>query len=113
MLPAMPSTRSRCLRLCLAAALIVSAASLLLDLGGGDVALLDLAPFLLLTTLTLVWPKASARLVEAVIAPARPRPRGVRRAPRRRRRDRGPLRGGRLLAVSLGGRAPPALLCRS
>lgn len=102
----MLSARSRCLRLCLALALVLSTASLLLGLGGGAVALLDFAPFLLLLCLTLVLPDASARLLEAVIE-ARPRRR--RRAyragaPRPARAERD---GGRILVALRGARGPP------
>src|ERR1700743_751760 len=61
----MRSTRSRCLRLSLALGITVSAASLLLGLGGGDVALLDFAPFLALLCLTLVLPEAAVRAAAA------------------------------------------------
>jgi hypothetical protein len=102
----MLSVRSRCLRACLALALVLSTASLLLGLGGGSVAVLDLAPFLLLLCLTLVLPDASARLVEAVVeAGPRPRRRAHRAgAPRPLRAERD---GGRIPVASRGARAPP------
>jgi hypothetical protein len=102
----MRSTRSRFLRICLALAITVSAASLLLDLDGSYVALLDFAPFLALLCLTLVWPEASARLLEKVIAAVKPRPRAGRRKARLR-----PLRAerdsGRILVAQHGARGPP------
>ncbi len=102
----MPSSRSRCLRLSLALGITVSAASLLLGLGGGTVALLDFAPFLALLVLTLVWPEASARLLEAVIALGDRR----RRRAARRARPRPPLAerdGGRVFVTIAGARGPP------
>jgi hypothetical protein len=100
--------RSRRARLSLLVALALAAAGLVLGLGGLDVALLDLAPFVGLAVLTLVWPEAGATLIEA-IRRRRPRRRGRRAlAPRRAPRA---LRGaGRVLAPALGARAPPALL---
>jgi hypothetical protein len=103
----MRSTRSRCLRLSLALGICVSAASILLGLGGGTVALLDFAPFLALLCLTLVWPEASARLLEAVVALG---DRRRRRAPRRPSRPRAPRLtrdAGRLFVALAGARGPP------
>jgi len=103
----MHSTRSRCLRLSLALGISVSAASLLLGLGGDAVALLDFAPFLALLCLTLVWPEASARLLEAVIARGERR----RRRPARRKARRRPLLAerdaGRVFVALAGARGPP------
>jgi hypothetical protein len=103
----MPSTRSRCLRLSLALGITVSAASLLLGLGGGAVALLDFAPFLALLCLTLVWPEASARLLEKVIALGDRR----RKRPTRHRARRQALRSerdaGRIFVALAGARGPP------
>jgi hypothetical protein len=102
----MRSTRSRCLRICLALAITVSAASLLLDLDGSTVALLDFAPFLALLCLTLVWPEATSRLLEKVAAKVAPRRRAKRHEARRH-----PLRAegdsGRLLVAQHGARGPP------
>ncbi len=103
----MPSTRSRCLRLSLALGITVSAVSLLLGLGGGDVALLDFAPFLALLCLTLVWPEASARLLEAVIALGDRRRKRPTRHRARRRAPRSERDGGRIFVALTGARGPP------
>jgi hypothetical protein len=103
----MASKRSRCLRLSLALGISLSVASLLLGLGGGTVALLDFAPFLALLTLTLVWPEASKRLLEAVAALG---DRRRRRAPRRATRCRPPRAErdpGRVFVALAGARGPP------
>lgn len=107
MLTAMPSTRSRCLRLSLALGITVSAASLLLGLGGGDVALLDFAPFLALLCLTLVWPEASARLLDAVIARGDRRRRRATRHRARRHTLRAERDRGRIFVALAGARGPP------
>jgi hypothetical protein len=103
----MRSTRSRCLRLSLALGITVSAASVLLGLGGGAVALLDFAPFLALLCLTLVWPEASARLLEKIIALGDRR----RKRPTRHRARRQALRSerdaGRIFVALAGARGPP------
>ena len=103
----MPSTRSQCLRLSLALGITVSAASLLLGLGGGAVALLDFAPFLALLCLTLVWPEASARLLEAVIALGDRRRRRPTRHRARRRTLRSERDRGRIFVALTGARGPP------
>jgi hypothetical protein len=103
----MPSTRSRCLRLSLALGITVSAASLLLGLGGGAVALLDFAPFLALLCLTLVWPEASARLLEKVVALGDRRRRRPTRHRARRRELRSERDGGRIFVALAGARGPP------
>jgi hypothetical protein len=103
----MPSTRSRCLRLSLALGITVSAASLLLGLGGGAVALLDFAPFLALLCLTLVWPEASARLLEAVIALGDRRRKRPTRHRARRQAPRSERDAGRIFVALAGARGPP------
>jgi hypothetical protein len=103
----MPSTRSRCLRLSLALGITVSAASLLLGLGGGAVALLDFAPFLALLCLTLVWPEASARLLEKVIALGDRRRKRPTRHRARRRVLRSERDAGRIFVALAGARGPP------
>src|ERR1700761_3059685 len=103
----MRSTRSRCLRLSLALGITVSAASLLLGLGGGAVALLDFAPFLALLCLTLVWPEASARLLEAGIALGDRRRKRPARHLARRRPLRSERNAGRIFVALSGARGPP------
>jgi hypothetical protein len=102
----MRSTRSRCLRLSLALGLTVSMASLLLGLGGDYIALLDFAPFLALLCLTLVWPEASARLLDAVVALGDRRRRATRHRARRHTLRTG-RDGGRLFVALAGARGPP------
>jgi hypothetical protein len=96
--------------------LVLSAALLALSTGllfatGFDVGLMMLAPAIGTAALLLVWPHSGLDLIMRIAA---------RRGPPRSRRARTPVRrrldvvarGGRLIAASLGGRAPPALACR-
>jgi hypothetical protein len=86
-----------------------SLASLLVT--GFDVGLMMLLPALVTAALLIVWPYPGLELILRIAARRRPRP-GRSRAVRRRR----PIavaRGGRLIAVSLGGRAPPVLAVRA
>jgi hypothetical protein len=97
-------------RLLLSAALLALSAGLLFATGF-DVGLMMLAPACGTLALLLVWPHPGLDLILRIAA---------RRAPSRPRRARPPnqrrgdviARGGRLIATSLGGRAPPALACR-
>ncbi len=78
---------------------------------GFDVGLMTLLPALVVAAVFAVWPYPGLDLILRIAArrPTRPAPsRGLGLRPRR-----GLVRGGRLIAVSLGGRAPPALYCRS
>jgi hypothetical protein len=95
------SRRFRVLLLVVLAAL--SLAALLLT--GFNVGLLMLLPALVTASLLIVWPYPGLELILRIATRRRPRP-GRSRAVRRRR----PIavaRGGRLIAASLGGRAPP------
>jgi hypothetical protein len=101
------SRRGRVLLLVVLAALSLVA----LLLTGFNVGMLMLLPALVTAALLIVWPYPGLELILRIAARRRPRP-GRSRAVRRRR----PLavaRGGRLIAASLGGRAPPALAVRA
>jgi hypothetical protein len=101
------SPRGRVLLLVVLAAL--SLAALLAT--GFAIGLMMLLPALITAALLIVWPYPGLELILRIAARRRPRP-GRARAVRRRR----PIvvaRGGRLLASSLGGRAPPALAVRA
>jgi hypothetical protein len=101
------SPRGRVLLLVVLAAL--SLAALLLT--GFNVGMLMLLPALVTAALLIVWPYPGLELILRIAARRRPRP-GRSRAVRRRR----PIavaRGGRLIAASLGGRAPPMCLVRA
>lgn len=96
--------------------LVLSAALLALSFGllfatGFDVGLMMLAPAIGTLALLLVWPHPGLELIMRIAARRRP-PRSRRARPPARRRCGAVARGGRLIAVSLGGRAPPALACR-
>jgi hypothetical protein len=93
----------RCRALILVVLAAVSLAALLLT--GFNVGMLMLLPALVTAALLIVWPYPGLELILRIAARRRPRP-GRSRAVRRRR----PIavaRGGRLIAASLGGRAPP------
>lgn len=96
--------------------LVLSAALLALSFGllfatGFDVGLMMLAPAIGTLALLLVWPYPGLELILRIIARRRPlRPRRTR--PSSRRRTAVVARGGRLIATSLGGRAPPRSACR-
>ena len=94
--------------LLLAAFAAISLAAVLLT--GFDIGLMMLLPALFTAVLMIVWPYPGLELILRIAARRRPRP-GRARAVRRRRPIVAP-RGGRLIAVSLGGRAPPALAVR-
>jgi hypothetical protein len=96
-------------RLVLLAALGALSVGLLLATGF-DVGLLTLMPAIATVALILVWPDPGLELILRIAARRPPRPAPARRPGPRPRRSL--LRGGRLIAVSLGGRAPPALYCR-
>ncbi len=101
------SPRCRVLLLVVLAAL--SLAALLLT--GFNVGLLMLLPALVTAALLIVWPYPGLELILRIAARRRPRP--GRRACLRRRRPIAVARGGRLIAASLGGRAPPVLPVRA
>jgi hypothetical protein len=102
------SPRGRVLLLVVLAAL--SLAALLLT--GFNVGMLMLLPALVTAALLIVWPYPGLELILRIAARRRPRP-GRSRAVRRRRRPIAVARGGRLIAASLGGRAPPVLAVRA
>ncbi len=101
------SRRCRVLLLVVLAAL--SLAVLLLT--GFDVGLMMLLPALVTAVSMIVWPYPGLELILRIAARRRPRP-GRSRAVRRRR-PFAVARGGRLIAASLGGRAPPVLVVRA
>ncbi len=76
------------------------------------VALLELAPVFLLALAILLWPHASARLIEAIVEPPRQRHRSARKLGSRRPPRSLPDRG-RLLNALRGARAPPLGPCRA
>ena len=99
----------RCRVLLLVVLAAFSLAALLVT--GFDVGVLMLLPALVTAALLIVWPYPGLELILRIAARRRPRP-GRSRAVRRRR----PIavaRGGRLIAASLGGRAPPVLAVRA
>jgi hypothetical protein len=101
------SPRGRVLLIAVLAAL--SLAALLAT--GFDIGLMMLLPALVTAVLMIVWPYPGLELILRIATRRRPRP-GRARAVRRRR----PIvvaRGGRLIAASLGGRAPPVLAVRA
>lgn len=107
MAPSRLSPRGRVLLLAVLAAISLAA----LFVTGFDLGLMMLLPALVTAVLMIVWPYPGLELILRIAARRRPRP-GRTRAVRRRR----PVvvaRGGRLLASSLGGRAPPALAVRA
>jgi hypothetical protein len=96
--------------------LVLSAALLALSFGllfatGFDVGLMMLAPAFGTAALLLVWPYPGLELLTRILARRRP-PRPRRTRPPSRRRSVVVARGGRLIAASLGGRAPPQSACR-
>ncbi|HVV91535.1 MAG TPA: hypothetical protein VHB53_13655 [Solirubrobacterales bacterium] len=96
--------------------LVLSAALLALSFGllfatGFDIGLMMMAPAIGTVALLLVWPHPGLELIMRIAARRRP-PRPWKARPPARRRGSPRARGGRLIAVSLGGRAPPASLCR-
>jgi hypothetical protein len=95
--------------------LLAAIAALLLGLlwaTGFAVDLMTVMPALATVAIFFAWPYPGLDLIMRIAARRR-RPRPERAGVPGKRRRRVPLRGGRLLAVSLGGRAPPALYCRS
>jgi hypothetical protein len=92
-------------RLVLSAAFLALSAGLLLATGF-DLGLLMVAPALFLVAVLIVSPHPGLDLIMRIAARRRP-PRPSRSLPPRRRPRRPAVRGGRLLAASLGGRAPP------
>ena len=94
-------------RLVLCAAFLSLSVGLLLATGF-DLGLLMVLPALTLVAVLLVWPHPGLDLIMRIAARRRP-PRGRRVAPSRRPRS-GMARGGRPIAASLGGRAPPRRL---
>ncbi|OJU81946.1 MAG: hypothetical protein BGO11_19045 [Solirubrobacterales bacterium 70-9] len=92
-------------RLVLSAAFLVLSAGLLLATGF-DLGLMMLAPALTLAAVLIASPHPGLELILRIAARRRPpRPRPAR--PPARRRHGTVIRGGRLIAASLGGRAPP------
>lgn len=98
-------------RLVLSAALLALSAGLLFATGF-DLALMMLAPAFGTAALLLVWPHPGLELIMRIAARRRP-PRPHRARPPARRRRAVAARGGILLSVSLGGRAPPLLVGRA
>jgi hypothetical protein len=82
-----------------------------LALGGFDTAILDLLPPVALVALMLAWPYPGTELIVRLAKRRRRRP-GAVLAPRLRPPRRLP-RGGCLISLSLGGRAPPAFAGRA
>lgn len=77
-----------------------------------NLGLLMVLPALCTAAILLVWPHPGLELIMRIAERRRPpRPRRARPPVRRRRSFR--ARGGRLLATSLGGRAPPSLAPRA
>ncbi len=95
------SPRGRVLLLAVLAAISVAA----LFLTGFSVGLLMLLPALVTAALLIVWPYPGLELILRIAARRRPRPGRARLV--RRRRPTLVARGGRLIAASLGARAPP------
>lgn len=92
-------------RLVLSAAFLALSAGLLLATGF-DLGLMMLAPALTLAAVLVVWPHPGLELIMRIAARRRPpRPRAA--LPPSRHRYLALVRGGRLIAASLGGRAPP------
>jgi hypothetical protein len=104
MAPSRLSPRGRVLLL---AALTVLCAALL-AITGFNVDLMTVLPALATAAVLVIWPYAGLELVLRISRRRPPRPRRARAS--RRRRLPTVARGGRLLAASLGGRAPPALV---
>jgi hypothetical protein len=94
-------------RLVLSAAFLALAAGLLLATGF-DLGLMMVLPALCAAATLILWPHPGLELIMRIAARRRP-PRPRRARPPARRRRSAVARGGRLLASSLGGRAPPAL----
>lgn len=94
-------------RVPLLSALLLGLGALVLALGGFDNALLDLMPLTLLVATMLVWPYPGADLIAGLVKRRGRRPSSAAIVPRARPPLRTP-HGGRLIALSLGGRAPPA-----
>jgi hypothetical protein len=101
------SPRGRVLLLAVLAAITLAA----LLATGFSVGLLMLLPALATAALLIVWPYPGLELILRIAARRRPRPRRARLV--RRRRPLLVARGGRLIAASLGGRAPPLCLVRA
>jgi hypothetical protein len=93
-------------RLVLSAAFLALSAGLLLATGF-DFGLMMVLPALCTAAILIVWPHPGLELIMRIAARRRP-PRPRRARPPARRRRSAVARGGRLLAASLGGRAPPA-----
>lgn len=91
-------------RILLFAALAVLCA-VLLAITGFDVDLMTVLPALATVAVLVTWPYAGLELILRIARRPAPRPRRARAS--RRRRPLAVARGGRLLATSLGGRAPP------
>jgi hypothetical protein len=72
-----------------------------------DPGLLDLLPPLSLVAVMLVWPYPGADLIEGILRRRRRRPRPAPMLAPRPRAPRSTPHGGRLISLSLGGRAPP------
>jgi hypothetical protein len=98
-------------RLVLLAAFVALTTGLLLATGFG-LGLMMVMPALTLAALMVIWPYPGLELLLRIAARRRP-PRPRRARPPHRRRRGAVARGGRLIAASLGGRAPPALLARA
>lgn len=93
-------------RLVLSAAFLALTAGLLLATGF-DLGLLMVLPALCTAAILIIWPHPGLDLIMRIAARRRP-PRVRRARPTARRRRSAVPRGGRLIATSLGGRAPPA-----
>lgn len=101
------SPRGRILLLAASTALLVA----ILFATGFDLDLMMMLPALATAGLFLAWPYPGLELIMRIATRRRrPHPRRARAA--RRRHLPAVARGGRLIAASLGGRAPPALALR-
>lgn len=102
---------SRRVRLLLFAGFVLGVTGLLL-LTGGALGLLMVLPALTVVAILIGWPEPGLDLILRLADKLRPRPRPRRRvASRGARTLAGAARGGRLIAVSLAGRAPPRAVC--
>jgi hypothetical protein len=99
--------RPRRWRLPLLFLLLAGLGALVLGLGGLDTTVLDLLPLVLLIAVMLIWPYPGEELIARLSRRPGRHPRPARSAPRLRPPLRTP-HGGRLISLSLGGRAPPA-----
>ncbi len=89
---------------------LVLTGALALASGGAHGALLDLLPLVFLVATMLIWPYPAAELLVGRLFRRSSRP---RKAAQPKRRSPAVIRrGGWLISLSLGGRAPPAAVSR-